>query len=436
MFVIQQRTELTSHAGVVMYDAPLQYGDARAHEWRVDVVSRGNTVDLRDYTIAMYARRADGATVGPVAGEGQNGRASVVLTAECYAATGDLTLILRALRQTSAGQETATLAMLHAHVQRDTTDSVVDQENIIPDITQLLLQIEAMEQGTAAANTAAGTAAAAAEAANTAASAANTAATAANTAAGTANTAAGAADTATGAANTAAARAESIYDQVKDQIVPQFTIGTIATVPSSQGASATITGTNLHPVLNLTLPRGVDGDGHVMTVAGVEDDGTGNVPLSIRGVLPNQSTGDWNLEPADIGAVPETRKVNGHALTADVTLTPSDVGAMAADAPVMHSVTDFRATLPARDGWTPEKINNQIYSYRAEVSVFGILATDRAHVYLDTASIAINQMSGYQHEYRYITAVELRNGSVIVHADAALGGTAGRQVPILIEVIR
>ena len=55
---------------------------------------------------------------------------------------------------------------------------------------------------------------------------------------------------------------------------PNFSIGTVETVPSSSQAEATITGTAAAPKLNLKLPRGVDGTGAVSSVMGVSPDNT------------------------------------------------------------------------------------------------------------------------------------------------------------------
>lgn len=53
------------------------------------------------------------------------------------------------------------------------------------------------------------------------------------------------------------------------------------------------------------------------------------VVKSVAGKMPNAS-GEVALVPADIGAVPTSRTVNGKALSSDISLTYSDVGAAAA----------------------------------------------------------------------------------------------------------
>lgn len=65
----------------------------------------------------------------------------------------------------------------------------------------------------------------------------------------------------------------------------------------------------------LSKLNGIESGAQVNTITGVK----GNAESSYR-------TGNVNLTPANIGAVPTSRTVNGHALSANVTVTASDVG--------------------------------------------------------------------------------------------------------------
>lgn len=65
----------------------------------------------------------------------------------------------------------------------------------------------------------------------------------------------------------------------------------------------------------LTKLNGIESGAQVNTITGVK----GNAESSYR-------TGNVNLTPANIGAVPTSRTVNGHALSSNVTVTASDVG--------------------------------------------------------------------------------------------------------------
>lgn len=66
--------------------------------------------------------------------------------------------------------------------------------------------------------------------------------------------------------------------------------------------------------------------GSVKTVAGVSPDASGNVPLTAASVGARPDT--WAPTPAEIGAVPTTRKINNTPLTGDLILTSENVGAI------------------------------------------------------------------------------------------------------------
>ena len=66
-----------------------------------------------------------------------------------------------------------------------------------------------------------------------------------------------------------------------DGISPSFTAGTITALASNATPTFTITGTSSSPVMNLGIPKGVDGTGAVSTVNSNSPDSNGNVSLSI-----------------------------------------------------------------------------------------------------------------------------------------------------------
>ena len=61
-----------------------------------------------------------------------------------------------------------------------------------------------------------------------------------------------------------------------------------------------------------------------------EADGVKHVTAAERTAWNAKADGDHTHTAAQVGAVPTTRKVNGKALSADITLTAADVGAAAA----------------------------------------------------------------------------------------------------------
>ena len=83
-------------------------------------------------------------------------------------------------------------------------------------------------------------------------------------AAGAATTAAAAANDAAAAANDAATTAKSAAEKIKDAsgadgVTPSLSIGTVETLAAGSDATASITGTDEKPVLNLGIPKGADG---------------------------------------------------------------------------------------------------------------------------------------------------------------------------------
>lgn len=106
---------------------------------------------------------------------------SVTLPKIGYAERGDVSIILSLM-----GEEGQTQIPLYGCVMRvmeDSTDTIIDEEKVIPSLAELLAQFDACKAAASAANTAAGKAISAASAADVAAKAANTQASAAQNAA-------------------------------------------------------------------------------------------------------------------------------------------------------------------------------------------------------------------------------------------------------------
>lgn len=172
-----------------------------------------------------YVIRPDGNTV-VITGTVDGDRAYIILPEAAYAVPGMITVTLRLVD----GSAKTVLAAWAVNVQRSASGDIIDPGHVVPSLDELLAQIDAMEQGTAAANqaaSAANTAAANADAkaaladqkatlANTAATNANDKATLADQKATLANTAAEAADLAADAANDATEDAMAAADQVAE----------------------------------------------------------------------------------------------------------------------------------------------------------------------------------------------------------------------------
>lgn len=346
-------------AGIFQTRMPMLFatGDQGAHEIRVTVTEDGQPVSLAGRTVSGYFIRADRSTV-LLSGSAEGNTARVTLSQSCYVQPGGFSLFIKA----GTAGETAAVFWGAGTVVRSATDTIVDPSETIPSLEELLAMIGAMETATTAAQSATSAANTAAGAANTAAGQATTAASTASTAAGQAATAAGNASTAAGAANTAAQTANTAAQKIDGMTVsatgltagssptaviseqdgakhiafgipkgdkgdkgdtgatPEITIGTVTTGAPGTDASATMTGTPEAPVLSLTIPRGMPGEGDVSSVAGVMPDEDGDVPLSA----------------ADVGAYPDG---GIRSLTFSIA-----VSAWAGAGPYTYTLTDTSVT--------------------------------------------------------------------------------------------
>lgn len=120
----------------------------------------------------------------------------------------------------------------------------------------------------------------------------------------------------------------------------QTSVGNIQTTLGSKqdviaGAASTITASNL--TANRALISNGSGKVDVSAVTSTElgylDGVTSNIQTQLNSKLStapvtsvNSKTGAVKLTAADVSAVPTTRTVNGHALSANVTVSKSDIG--------------------------------------------------------------------------------------------------------------
>ncbi len=134
--------------------------DQQAHRFCIACTRSGDPADLTSASVSGYFIRADGVTV-PITGAVENNSATLTLPDACYTRQGRFSLVIKL---TQAGC-TSTIFWGEGHVAASRTDALTDPEDIIPDLTALLAQIEVMEAASAHASTAAQQADAAAEAA-------------------------------------------------------------------------------------------------------------------------------------------------------------------------------------------------------------------------------------------------------------------------------
>lgn len=151
--------------------------DNKAHRFDVSLHLKKEPLDLPSgATVSAYfIRYSDNGTVmldGKVSGN----IASVTLNKACYNKSGPFALVIKVL----SGDEVTTVFYGEGSMFVSRTDTIIDDEHIIPSLDDLLAQIARMEQGTADANTATANANTAADTANASADNANQAAERAN----------------------------------------------------------------------------------------------------------------------------------------------------------------------------------------------------------------------------------------------------------------
>lgn len=264
--------------------------DSKAHRFDVPIVRGGSPVALPSGTSVKgyFIRYSDSATV-PIDGSADGSTASVTLPKSCYKKTGAFALIIKVV----FGDTTSTVFYGEGSVLCSCTDTIVDPDNVIPSLSELLAQIDAMEKATADANTAATNANIKAASANTATKNANTATADANTATTNANKAAtkingltiAASGLAAGKAPTASlSEVDGHYHIVlgipkgDTGATPQISVE-VSTGAAGSEASVSVTGTAENPVIHLTIPRGDVGDIGSLTINGKSPDGSGAVTL-------------------------------------------------------------------------------------------------------------------------------------------------------------
>ena len=176
----------------------LAMGDDCANRFGADLVRNGLPVNVDGCVTIGYFIRPDGYTC-MINGVAEGSQAYVDLPEACYTSEGVFSLAIKLKSE----EMNCTLRIIDGYLRRTETGIYVDPGTVVPDVSDLLLQIDRMEQGTTAASQATINATNAANTANQAASAANSAADAANRAASAANE-----STVMGYANQAKASAE------------------------------------------------------------------------------------------------------------------------------------------------------------------------------------------------------------------------------------
>ncbi|MGN0778898.1 MAG: hypothetical protein ACI4MJ_07115 [Aristaeellaceae bacterium] len=222
-------------------------GDKHAHTFMGKVVNRGENYPLHGASVSAYFIRADGVTV-PITGTVQDNDILVKLPESCYRVAGRFQLVIKL----AVSDQIITVFWGDGVVSASQTDSLLDEEGVVPSLDALLAQIAATEAAAASAT--------------------------------------GAASSATTAANRANSAASAMDGMT----------ATASTLPTGSAATVSVEKVSGGFVLDFGLPRGEKGEKGDTGEPG--KDGTGSVS-SVNGIESVQ--GDVTLTASDVGALPE-----------------------------------------------------------------------------------------------------------------------------------
>lgn len=119
-------------------------GDNSANRFGIEVFRNGVEENLTGSTCAGYFIRANGDTVIISGGTVTGNKAYVTLPQSCYVYEGRFTLAIKL----TGGGVTGTMRIIDGCVANTTTSAIVDPGHVIPDIDELLAQIEKLENAT------------------------------------------------------------------------------------------------------------------------------------------------------------------------------------------------------------------------------------------------------------------------------------------------
>lgn len=214
-WIIRRTVDLDGDfSGVERLTALATTSSSAAHELRVTVRLGGTPIDTGGAAVTLNMI-LPGKNSVTIPGSAQDGELHATLPRICYQRQGDTQGVLML---SIDGAEVPVYAFVLL-CREDMTDTIIDPDNVVPSLSDLLAQIEAVRTAISDANAAASAANSAASSANSSASSASAAATAANSAAQVATKAAQKIDgmtvSATGLAAGAAPTATATDDGTK-----------------------------------------------------------------------------------------------------------------------------------------------------------------------------------------------------------------------------
>ena len=140
--------ELDAQTREVTLPTPLMHQDAYADVFRIHVTRGGLDLQLDGMTVRAWLYLAATGETMLLEGSADGSMVMVTLEPECYLFPGYATLAI----QLQQGEECRTLIKIDLAIKRTCTDTVIDPGSVLPTLAELLAQIAAMEQATAAAN--------------------------------------------------------------------------------------------------------------------------------------------------------------------------------------------------------------------------------------------------------------------------------------------
>ena len=155
---IQAKFDFTKPLRMGILQHELFSDDNEGDIFSVAITNGGQAVDLTGVSVTAYFIRSDDTTV-PITGSASGNTATVTLTDACYNKPGRFALVIKVAKDGTRHAVYSTTGS----VRRSSTDSIVDEADIIPSLDELLAKIDDMEKATTAANSAATRAEAAAD---------------------------------------------------------------------------------------------------------------------------------------------------------------------------------------------------------------------------------------------------------------------------------
>ena len=121
----------------------LMQGDAMAQTIRIEMTGGNAPADLTGYEADGYLLREDGRKV-MCAGTVEGNTITVPLNEHCYAVPGAYAMFVRI--KTADAQTRRTVLRIVGHVMGEGDGTLVDTENIVPNLDQLLVMLDRMEE--------------------------------------------------------------------------------------------------------------------------------------------------------------------------------------------------------------------------------------------------------------------------------------------------